>query len=130
MPTYDGKLFNPPAPLAQVTLRIPETGETAPDVPTLIDSGANVTLVPQQSLTLLGKKTEPGVGYEVMGFDGKKSVIEVVTLDLVFLRRTFKGRFLVSDQIWGILGRDVLNHVAVVLDGPRLTWDEKRTTDK
>jgi hypothetical protein len=67
-------------------------------------------------------------GYELMGFDGSKSVARAVNLDLVFLNRVFKGRFLVVNQEWGILGRDVLNHVAVLLDGPRLAWDEKKPT--
>ena len=49
----------------------------------LVDSGADVTLLPQQSLTPLGGKLEPGAGYEVMGFDGKKSLVRVVTLDFV-----------------------------------------------
>ena len=130
MPAYDTRLFHPPAPLARVTLRNPETGKTVSDVPMLVDSGADVTLLPQQSLTPLGIKLEPGAGYEVMGFDGKKSVVRVVTLDFVFLRRAFKGRFLVGDQAWGILGRDVLNHVTLVLDGPRLRWDEHSTTGR
>ena len=29
------------------------------------------------------------------------------------------------DQEWGIMGRDVLNHVALLLDGPKLTWSEQ-----
>jgi hypothetical protein len=28
----------------------------------------------------------------------------------------------------GILGRDVLNHVAVLLDGPRLRWQEQHVS--
>ena len=36
----------------------------------------------------------------------------------------FKGDFLVVDQPWGILGRNVLNAVPLTLDGPRLRWDE------
>ena len=130
MPTYDDRLFNPPAPLARVTLRKPGTGETVSDVPMLIDSGADVTLIPQQSLMRLGVKVDPDVGYEVTGFDGRRSIAQVVTLDLVFLKRVFKGKFLVSDQEWGILGRDVVNHVAVVLDGPRLAWEEQKATGK
>lgn len=70
MPAYDARLFHPPAPLARVTLHNPETGKTVPDVPMLVDSGADVTLLPQQSLTPLGIKLEPGAGY-------------VVTLDFV-----------------------------------------------
>lgn len=96
----------------------------------LIDTGADVTLVPQKGLTLLGASVEPDAGYEVIGFDGRKSVARVVNLDMIFLRRVFRGRFLVSNQEWGILGRDVLNHLSVLLDGPRLVWDEQKSADK
>ncbi|HEX3035861.1 MAG TPA: hypothetical protein VHT73_12170 [Thermodesulfobacteriota bacterium] len=130
MPTYDDRFFNPPAPVARVTLRNPEKGETLSDVPMLIDSGADVTLIPQGSIALLGVNVDPDASYEVMGFDGSKSFAQVVNLDLVFLERVFRGRFLVINQEWGILGRDVLNHVSVLLDGPRLIWDEQKPTGK
>ncbi len=96
----------------------------------LIDSGADVTLIPQQSVILLGAPVDPDVGYEIMGFDGRKSIAQIVSLDLVFLKRIFRGRFLVSNQEWGIVGRDILNHVAVLLDGPRLVWDEQKSSGK
>jgi hypothetical protein len=44
---------------------------------------------------------------------------------MMFGRKTFKGRFLLIDQEWGVLGRDVLNHIVPVLDGPNQTWDER-----
>jgi hypothetical protein len=47
MPAYDATQFDPPAPLAQVTLRNPDNGAIRPDVPMLLDSGADVTLIPQ-----------------------------------------------------------------------------------
>jgi len=130
MPTYDDHFFNPPAPLARVTLRNCEGGKTISAVPMLIDSGADVTVIPQQSVTLLGTSIEPDTGYEVMGFDGRKSIAQVVSLDLIFLRRAFRGRFLVSGQEWGIIGRDVLNHVAVLLDGPQLVWEEQKSSGR
>ena len=128
MPTYDDHFFNPPAPLARVTLRNSQDGKTVSDVPMLIDSGADVTLIPQQSVTLLGVSIEPDTGYEVTGFDGKKSIAQVVSLDVIFLRRAFRGRFLVSNQEWGIVGRDVLNHESLLLNGPQLTWEEQKSS--
>ena len=116
MPAYDDQFFNPPAPLARVTLRNSGDGKTVSDVPILIDSGADVTLIPQQSVARLGATIEPDAGYEVTAFDGRKSNAQVVNLDLIFLRRVFRGRFLVSTQEWGIIGRDVLNHVTMLLD--------------
>lgn len=130
MPTYDDHLFNPPAPLARVTLRNSGNGKTVADVSMLIDSGADVTLIPQHSVNQPGLIIEPDAGYEVMGFDGRKSTAQAASLDLIFLRRTFRGRFLVSTQEWGIVGRDVLNHVALLLDGPRSVWDEQRSSGR
>ncbi len=50
---------------------------------------------------------------------------EVVQLELVYLSKRFKGQFLIIDQSLGVLGRNVLNAVAILLDGPRLNWSER-----
>ncbi|HEY4689081.1 MAG TPA: retropepsin-like aspartic protease [Anaerolineae bacterium] len=126
MPTYDTRWFDPPAPLARVVLRNPATGAARPDVPMLLDSGADVSLVPQAVADQLGVAAIPDRRYELIGFDGSTSFAPVVRLELVFYRRTFRGQFLLVDQEWGILGRNVLNEVQLLLDGPNLTWDEHR----
>jgi hypothetical protein len=60
-----------------------------------------------------------------MGFDGTRSVTKSVQCQLIFLRRAFRGAYLIVDGTTGILGRDVLNHLSLVLDGPRLSWREE-----
>ena len=61
MPAYDTALFTPPAPLARVKLRNSDSGDTMPDVPMLIDCGADVTLIPRASASLGAfKKVPPG----------------------------------------------------------------------
>ena len=62
--------------------------------------------------------------YELMGFDGTRSFAVVVELEMVFLNRIFRGRFLLIDQEIGILGRDVLNQLSLLFDGPQLIWRE------
>ena len=124
MPAYEGRPFEPPAPVARVCLRNPETGMALQDVPMLIDSGADVSLVPLASVNRLGVATDSSMGYELMGFDGSRSVSRVVRLDLLFLGRAFKGQFLLIDQEWGFLGRDVLKHLAILLHGPQSNWSE------
>jgi len=53
MPPYDATQFEPPAPVARVTLRNPDTGMSISDVPMLLDSGADVTLIPRMTLNQL-----------------------------------------------------------------------------
>lgn len=126
MPAYDSVLFNPPAPLARVTIRHSSPGATVSDVPMLLDTGADVTLLPQASVERLGIRVDSNEGYELMGFDGSVSVAQVVEVDVLFLRRAFKGRFLLINQEWGLLGRDTLNHVSLLFDGLRLEWSEQK----
>ena len=93
MPAYDAVRFAPPAPLASVSLRNSITGNVLQDVPMLLDSGADITLVPQGSVIQLGVEISSDNAYELMGFDGSRSLASVVELDLLFLQRTFRGRF-------------------------------------
>ncbi len=53
MPAYDAS-FEPPAPLAQIILRNPQSMKTVAGVPMLLDSGADVTLVPATFADELG----------------------------------------------------------------------------
>ncbi len=124
MPTYNATLFHPPAPLAQVVLRNPDNGAIRSDVPMLLDSGADVTLIPQTSISLLETAVTPSKQYELTGFDGSVSLSPVVQLELLFCGRTFRGQFLLIDQAWGVIGRNVLNSIPILLDGPHLVWDE------
>ena len=124
MPKYDAANFNPPAPVAYVILRNPATGASLPNVPMLMDTGADVTLLPNQYLDELGIEAAEDQVYEVQGFDGESKFSKMVQLELIFLGRKFAGQFWVIDQPAGILGRNILNSVSILFDGPRTKWDE------
>src|SRR5256885_1318166 len=111
MPRYDDSRFSPPAPIAFVTLRNPNNDAQVPDVPMLIDSGADVTLLPQTLVERMGLDTKVGAAYELAGFDGSASTSVAVRVDLIWGRKTFRGLFLLTDQEWGILGRNLLNNL-------------------
>ena len=124
MPAYDTTRFQPPAPLANVTLHNQDTGTAWTDVPMLLDTGADLTLVPR---TMLGRpdiQPDPNRQYELLGFDGSTSFAQIVQLELIFLGKRFRGPYLLIEQEYGIIGRNILNSVRLVLDGPMQTWDE------
>ena len=125
MPAYDSNLFDPPAPVAVVDLRDPGSGNTVRDVPMLIDSGSDVSLIPQRSIDELELDIDPNAGYELLGFDGHSSLAQAVTLDVIFAKKIIRGKYVVVNSGMGILGRDVINHLAILLDGPRLSWKER-----
>jgi hypothetical protein len=128
MPAYDSTQFSPPAPMARVSLRTSQKSAVVDDVPMLIDSGADLTLVPERFALELGLELDQSDSYELEGFDGRKTKARSAQLELVFLRRTFKGRFVVINSECGFLGRNVLNHFVLTLDGPQLNWQEQNAS--
>ena len=122
MPRYDTEQFDPPAPVAQVQLRNLKNPRLATSAMMLIDSGADVTLVPLAAITAIGLAVDTGQGYELSGFDGQESLAFPVIAELTVAGRSFRGQYLVIDQSWGIIGRNLLNLLQITLDGPRLEW--------
>lgn len=123
MPKYDAENFDPSAPVATVTLRHPATGASFSDVPMLIDTGADVTLLPRELVEGLGIESE-SEAYEVQGYDGEIRLADAVKLEMIFLDRKFSGQFLLIDQTIGILGRNVLNVIPILFNGPTGVWEE------
>ncbi|MCE7987784.1 MAG: hypothetical protein DYG89_42005 [Caldilinea sp. CFX5] len=125
MPAYNRTLFDPPAPFVYIQIRNPATGKEWEQTPMLLDSGADVTLVPREIGDALGALPMPDMAFEVAGFDGQSRLTEVVYLALTFCKRRFRGQYLLTDEPWGIIGRNLLNRVALVFDGPNLRWEER-----
>ena len=124
MPAYEGERFFPPAPVALVTLRHATTNLEASNVPMLIDSGADATMVPERLVETLGVDTSLSAQFEIIGVEGTSTFAKAVSLELLFLGRRFRGEYLLTPNEYGILGRNILNRVPLLLDGPKLIWDE------
>src|SRR4051812_29999913 len=125
MPGYEMTLFDPPAPMARVTLVNPANGKSITDVPMLLDTGADVTLIPQSCVEPLGLQidSEASLEYVLVGFDGTQSHANVAEVHMAFHGMTFRGRYLLHERPVGVIGRNVLNLLHIDLDGPRLSWD-------
>ena len=91
MPAYDATHFQPPAPVASVSLRDAQSGALVANVLMLLDTGADITLLPQASVNQLGVAALPNQRYEVMGFDGQRSFASVVELDMHLCRQDLSG---------------------------------------
>lgn len=121
MPPYDAQRFQPPAAVATVAVRNPQTRQSVSDVELLIDSGADLTLIPAAALRSVAIAADAGQ-CELAGFDGTRSFANTALLDMTFLGKTFRGKYVVIADNIGVLGRDVLNHFVIVLDGPGNEW--------
>ena len=84
MPAYDDRLFSPAAPVVHAKLRKSPAAETQSDISLLIDSGADVTLVPKSVADSLELERSTAK-YELIAFDGARSVSEAVHAELVLL---------------------------------------------
>lgn len=126
MPRYESAGYDPPAPVARVGLRSFSGDATVvSDVLMLIDTGADITLLPRSAVDRLGVMPQSGTQYELIGFDGTRRVADAVDLDMMLLNKRFRGRYLLTDAAVGIIGRDVLASLRILFDGPQQEWNER-----
>ena len=120
--TKYNETYSPPAPIACIKLRNPETFESIANVPMLLDTGSDITLLPKEFCTQIGIVASDSQFLELEGFDGTTSIAFYVRLELIFLNKLFRGNFLIYDQQEGIIGRDILNKFSILFDGQNVEW--------
>lgn len=89
----------------------------------LLDTGADITLLPKRFCDEIGVEVSETDYLELIGFNLEQSVAFYARIEFVFCRKLFRGKYLVFDQDEGIIGRDVLNKFRIMFDGANLEWN-------
>ena len=110
----------PPAPFVHVGVRHPQTAVGVDDLPAQIDTAADLTVVPSTVISQLGLARLDQVA--IGGFGGHVTLAPTYLVGLIV--RGFAPHVVKvlggEDEPFVLLGRDVLNHYQVSLDGPNL----------
>ena len=112
--------IRPPAPFIYVAIRNPITGAAQLDVTAQRDTAADRTVIPASLVTSLvlpqiGAIAIGGVGGIVLSMPSYPIEVSIHQLGVVNVEVVAS-----SEENWILLGRDVLNTLRVLLDGPQL----------
>ncbi len=123
MPSYDHS-FHPPAPVVEVLIIHPITSTRRSMLPGKLDTGADLTVIPQRLATQL--QLTPKGRLWTRGYDGTYSQRPVF-----YVRMQLEGvvlasvRCIATDRSTVLLGRNVLNRFLIILDGKKLFFELK-----
>jgi predicted aspartyl protease len=121
MRSYDRTLY-PPGPVVSVRFVHPTTGVQSALVRGRLDTGAGVTVIPEELLAQLG--LYPQAQMLTTSFDGSRS-----SRGLYFVGVNVEGfslpsvRCVAASRDDALLGRNVLNNFIITLDGKSLAFD-------
>jgi predicted aspartyl protease len=114
--------IDPPAPFLNIIVRHPYRPEQSRISPAKLDTGADLSAIPQavaDELALLPVQT-----ITAESFDGTRTTLDTyaVTIEIAQVRFRYIEVILIpEDHV--LLGRDILNHFYAHLNGPALTFD-------
>jgi predicted aspartyl protease len=114
---------DPPVPVAEVNLKKINSPERSRSLEMVLDTGADISLLPRSVLEEIGIKPS-GKKFLLVGFDGSTIESEIYVLQVILLGKRFEGAYSAIDEPIGIIGRDILNQLVLLLDGPQLQWSE------
>jgi hypothetical protein len=118
VPAYDTS-FNPPAPVADVTVAHPVTAVSSGTLRGKLDSGADVTVIPARLVVPLN--ITPRGHIWTRGYDGTYARRLVYYVQLTVEGFALPSvRCIATDRTNVLLGRNVLNRFIVTLDGKNL----------
>jgi predicted aspartyl protease len=114
--SYD-QAYDPAAPACQIALHVPVTGRRMA-VDAIIDTGADATIVPVSLLRQVAARRS--FEATIRSQWGERRRVYLYLVDLQLETFTLPGIYVVGDDQGDevVLGRDVLNRLRVLLDGP------------
>ncbi len=117
---YDVR-YQPPMPVVEIALCAPESGLSSAPILAIVDTGSDITAIPQDYLIQVEAPVIGG-GYLSSSW-GDRQRIKIYEIDLHIGGKTFYSIEVAAassgDEI--LLGRNVLNKLRLELDGPKQT---------
>jgi len=118
---YDTSLL-PPAPFVPVRLASLAVHAEPVAIQAKIDTGADLTVIPARLIEQLQLMSAGEI--EVEGYDGRRATLQVYDVNLHIDQLSLPGLLVVAfAEDYVLLGRDVLNRLRVLLDGPAMTTE-------
>lgn len=110
--------FTPAAPVAEIEVSSDQPGAPEIRLTALLDSGADATMLPIDVLTLISARYVETL--HMLGVAGSRMPVDLFHVTVRIGPHTIPAIRAVALNTGGeaILGRDVLNHLVVTLNGP------------
>ena len=109
--------FNPPAPVVEVSISAPlsrvSTSSTA-----LVDSGADITVIPERIIAQLKLRRVDSTPVSGFGKRVIQATVYSATLETEGISESKIYRILGWSEDYALIGRDLLNQLIAVLNGP------------
>jgi len=117
--------FDPPAPSCQLYLSATRRRRRVGPLSAMLDTGADGTLVPQKYIDEIGATRTFEMGLRSQW--GERRVVYLYLVNLRIDEIELPGVFVVGDDQSKeiVIGRNVLNQLRIVLDGPSRTAELK-----
>ena len=118
---YNATLWDPPAPAAEIAIWSPENPSNIRYITALIDTGSDVTLIPQnivKELQLIIAAQAWMGGYDTPEEGYKETFLYAAYLQVPPLNPRILAIAPLKQKDYAILGRDMLNYWRTTLDGP------------
>ncbi len=115
--------YQPAFPVVQVVLENVEEERRTEPVPALLDTGSDGTLVPIAYLRRILATVLTNT--RIRSHWGEWRPVQLFVVDVIIDELRLPGIFVVGDEQGDeiVLGRDVLNRLQLLLDGPAQTTD-------
>ena len=113
--------YDPPIPILEIYLRVPEREMRVGPLNGIVDTGADGTMIPLVYLNQLGAVFVDNVW--ISSHWGERRQVAMYLVDIQVGQLALPGVYVVGDEQGDefILGRNFLNRLRLLLDGPGLT---------
>ncbi len=116
------KQYSPPAPVLTLKITLPELSQSHTEINGQLDTGADISAIPAKVVEELD--LEPASEILISGYNSQEETIPTYIVGLELPQARVRHIEVITiPEYYVLLGRDILNHFYINLNGPDLTFE-------